>query len=159
MQTSAEIILLVPNDWVSEKVLIAVTGLKPGTITRARKESRMLGREYLHISPDGNPKPSSECMYNRKAVDQWIEAQKKINQVRRQHEKQYTRQRSRTSGGLMANASYPTGVENHGGSLRIWFVYKGKRVRETSVSLILPKSQDSRRASFFSLFCDKDGKF
>ena len=99
MQTSAEIVLLVPNDWVSEKVLIAVTGLKPGTITRARKESRMLGREYLHISPDGNPKPSSECMYNRKAVDQWIEAQK--NQpVRRQHEKQYTRQRSRTSGGI-----------------------------------------------------------
>ncbi|MDE7917993.1 excisionase family protein, partial [Enterobacter kobei] len=45
--------------------------------TRARKESWMLGREYLHISPDGNPKPSSECMYNRKAVDQWIEAQKK----------------------------------------------------------------------------------
>ena len=39
MQTSAEIVLLVPNDWVSEKVLIAVTGLKPGTITRARKES------------------------------------------------------------------------------------------------------------------------
>ncbi|MDU7153100.1 MAG: excisionase family protein [Enterobacter sp.] len=60
MQTSAEIVLLVPNDWVSEKVLIAVTGLKPGTITRARKESWML-----------------ECMYNRKAVDQWIEAQKK----------------------------------------------------------------------------------
>ncbi|ECA1139298.1 DUF3596 domain-containing protein, partial [Salmonella enterica subsp. enterica serovar Newport] len=27
----------------------------------------------------------------------------------------------------MANASYPTGVENHGGSLRIWFLYKGKR--------------------------------
>lgn len=55
----------------------AVTGLKPGTITRARKESWMLGREYLHISPDGNPKPSSECIYNREAVDQWIEAQKK----------------------------------------------------------------------------------
>ncbi|EBL1008373.1 excisionase, partial [Salmonella enterica] len=35
------------------------------------------GREYLHISPDGNPKPSSECIYNREAVDQWIEAQKK----------------------------------------------------------------------------------
>ncbi|MDI5536259.1 excisionase family protein, partial [Salmonella enterica subsp. enterica serovar Montevideo] len=43
------------------RFLIAVTGLKPGTITRARKESWMLGREYLHISPDGNPKPSSEC--------------------------------------------------------------------------------------------------
>jgi hypothetical protein len=37
MQTSAEIVLLVPNDWVSEKVLIAVTGLKPGTITRPEK--------------------------------------------------------------------------------------------------------------------------
>ncbi|WP_250323040.1 hypothetical protein, partial [Escherichia coli] len=23
----------------------------------------------------------------------------------------------------MSNASYPTGVENHGGSLRIWFHY------------------------------------
>ncbi|HFP3851953.1 TPA: hypothetical protein ACHGD0_005864, partial [Escherichia coli] len=25
----------------------------------------------------------------------------------------------------MSNASYPTGVENHGGSLRIWFNYNG----------------------------------
>ncbi|VTM59323.1 integrase fragment, cryptic prophage CP-933P [Escherichia coli] len=25
---------------------------------------------------------------------------------------------------------YPTGVENHGGKLRIWFVYKDVRVRE-----------------------------
>ncbi|EPR2861085.1 excisionase Xis [Salmonella enterica subsp. enterica serovar Uganda] len=73
----SNIIQLTPNKLVSEKVLIAVTGLKPGTITRARKESWMLGREYLHISPDGNPKPSSECIYNREAVDQWIEAQKK----------------------------------------------------------------------------------
>ena len=30
----------------------------------------------------------------------------------------------------MVKAIYPTGVENHGGSLRIWFSYKGKRVRE-----------------------------
>ncbi|HBA3610914.1 TPA: site-specific integrase [Escherichia coli] len=30
----------------------------------------------------------------------------------------------------MSNTSYPTGVENHGGSLRIWFNYNGKRVRE-----------------------------
>ncbi|HEY3984996.1 site-specific integrase [Cedecea sp.] len=30
----------------------------------------------------------------------------------------------------MSKASYPTGVENHGSSLRIWFLYKGKRVRE-----------------------------
>lgn len=26
--------------------------------------------------------------------------------------------------------NYPTGVENHGGFLRIWFMYQGQRVRE-----------------------------
>lgn len=30
----------------------------------------------------------------------------------------------------MAKPSSPTGVENHGGKLRICFHYKGKRVRE-----------------------------
>lgn len=30
----------------------------------------------------------------------------------------------------MVNSVYPTGVENHGGKLRISFVYRGKRVRE-----------------------------
>lgn len=33
MQT---IIQLVSNEWVTDKLLIAVTGLKPGTILRAR---------------------------------------------------------------------------------------------------------------------------
>ena len=33
----SDVVLLVPNDWVSEKVLIAVTGLKPGTILHRRK--------------------------------------------------------------------------------------------------------------------------
>jgi hypothetical protein len=45
-------------------------------ITRARKSSWLLGREYKHVSPEGEPKPTSECMYNRKAVDAWIQAQK-----------------------------------------------------------------------------------
>ncbi|QPR15327.1 excisionase family protein [Escherichia coli] len=57
-------------------VLIAITGLKPGTILRARKECWMVGREYIHVSPDGNPKPSSECMYNRKAIDAWVASMK-----------------------------------------------------------------------------------
>ncbi|HBM2885802.1 TPA: excisionase family protein [Klebsiella oxytoca] len=73
MQT---IIQLEPNEWVSENLLIAVTGMKRGTITRARKKSWLLGREYKHVSPEGDPKPTSECMYNRKAVDAWIAAQK-----------------------------------------------------------------------------------
>ena len=74
MQT---IIQVEPNEWVTEQLLIAVTGLKPGTIARARKNSWLLGREYKHVSPDGEPKPTSECMYNRKAVDQWVESMSK----------------------------------------------------------------------------------
>ena len=73
MQT---IIQVEPNEWVTEQLLIAVTGMKPGTIARARKNAWLLGREYKHVSPDGEPKPTSECMYNRKAVDAWIAAQK-----------------------------------------------------------------------------------
>ncbi|RIQ10784.1 excisionase family protein, partial [Salmonella enterica] len=53
---------IVPNEWVTEKLLIAATGLKPGTILRARKESWLLGREYKHVAPGGHPKPTSECM-------------------------------------------------------------------------------------------------
>ncbi|MGV4992828.1 excisionase family protein, partial [Shigella flexneri] len=52
------VIQLAPNEWVCESVLIAITGLKPGTILRTRKECWMVGREYIHVSPDGNPKPS-----------------------------------------------------------------------------------------------------
>ncbi|WP_316543706.1 excisionase family protein [Klebsiella grimontii] len=75
MQT---IIQIEPNEWVSEDLLMAVTGLKRGTITRARKASWLLGREYKHVSPEDEPKPTSECMYNRKAVDAWIQAQKPL---------------------------------------------------------------------------------
>lgn len=37
---------------------------------------------------------------------------------------------------------YPTGVENHGGSLRLWFIYKGVRVRE---NLGIPDTPKNRR--------------
>ncbi|HIC1849292.1 excisionase family protein, partial [Escherichia coli] len=56
MQT---IIQIEPNEWVSEDLLMAVTGMKRGTITRARKSSWLLGREYKHVSPEGDPKPTS----------------------------------------------------------------------------------------------------
>lgn len=42
----------------------------------------------------------------------------------------------------MDNVKYPTGVENHGGTLRIWFVFKGKRVRE---SLGVPDTAKNRK--------------
>lgn len=44
----------------------------------------------------------------------------------------------------MVNASYPTGVENHGGSLRIWFIYNGKRVRE---NLGVPDTAKNRKVA------------
>ena len=73
----SEITFIVPNDWVTEDKLVEITGLRPGTIEAARKKSWMVGREYIHISPDGVPKKNSECMYNRKAVDQWVESLRK----------------------------------------------------------------------------------
>lgn len=44
----------------------------------------------------------------------------------------------------MTKSAYPTGVENHGGSLRIWFIYKGTRVRE---SLGVPDTQKNRKVA------------
>ena len=42
----------------------------------------------------------------------------------------------------MAKSAYPTGVENHGGTLRIWFIYKGTRMRE---SLGVPDTSKNRK--------------
>ncbi|MBJ8402381.1 MULTISPECIES: site-specific integrase [Citrobacter] len=42
----------------------------------------------------------------------------------------------------MDKITYPTGVENHGGSLRIWFNFKGKRVRE---NLGVPDTAKNRK--------------
>ncbi len=41
----------------------------------------------------------------------------------------------------MAKSAYPTGVENHGGNLRIWFIYKGARVRENLGVPDIPKNR------------------
>ncbi|MDN2486375.1 site-specific integrase [Kosakonia sacchari] len=39
-------------------------------------------------------------------------------------------------------SKYPTGVENHGGKLRLWFIYQGKRVRE---NLGVPDTPKNRK--------------
>jgi len=44
----------------------------------------------------------------------------------------------------MSKSAYPTGVETHGGFLRIWFVYQGKRVRE---SLGVPDTPKNSKAA------------
>lgn len=71
------IVQVVPNKWVTESLLKVVTGLRSGTIERARSQSWLVGREYLHVAPDGIPKENSECMYNLDAINRWIESQAK----------------------------------------------------------------------------------
>jgi len=71
-------IQLVLNKWVTESILKAVTGLRTCTIARARSQSWFVGREYLHIAPDGIPKENSECMYNLDVINRWIEGQAKL---------------------------------------------------------------------------------
>ncbi|WP_024558660.1 tyrosine-type recombinase/integrase [Franconibacter pulveris 1160] len=60
----------------------------------------------------------------------------------------------------MVKQTYPTGVENHGGTLRIWFIYKGKRVRESLGVVDTPKNRrvaGELRASV--CFAIKTGRF
>lgn len=55
---------------------------------------------------------------------------------------------------------YPTGVENHGGKLRIWFVYKGRKSQE---NLGVPDTAKNRRVAgelrAFCLLRNKTGVF
>jgi len=67
-------LVLTPAKWVTEDVLTLVTGLKKGTIKRAREKSWLLGREYVHVSADSAPKRNSECMYKVEAVEKWIDS-------------------------------------------------------------------------------------
>lgn len=69
------VIQLAPSKWVSESVLMAMTGLKKNTITTARKKCWMEGKEYKHVSPDGVPMDNSSCFYNWKEIERWIEKQ------------------------------------------------------------------------------------
>ena len=54
----------------------------------------------------------------------------------------------------MDKVKYPTGVENHGGTLRIWFNFKGKRVRENlGVPGHCQEQEDRRGTADISMFC------
>ena len=53
-----------PGKWVSEEQLIALKGIKKGTLKKAREKSFMEGREYKHVAHDGMPWDNSPCFYN-----------------------------------------------------------------------------------------------
>lgn len=73
--TEKEIIHVTPNKWVSEKLLMAITGLTKSAIKSAREKSWMEGKEYRHYSGDCQPKDNSPILYNRHEVDNWVERQ------------------------------------------------------------------------------------
>ena len=61
-----------PGKWVSEEQLIALKGIKKGTLKKAREKSFMEGREYKHVAHDGMPWDNSPCFYNLEEIDRWI---------------------------------------------------------------------------------------
>ncbi|PCQ50684.1 excisionase family protein, partial [Escherichia coli] len=66
----SEVIMIVsPGKWVSEEQLIALKGIKKGTLKKAREKSFMEGREYKHVAHDGMPWDNSPCFYNLEEID------------------------------------------------------------------------------------------
>lgn len=52
----SEVVMIVsPGKWVAEEQLIALKGFKRGTLKRAREQSFLEGKEYIHVAPDGQP--------------------------------------------------------------------------------------------------------
>lgn len=74
--------LIVPNDWVTEEKLVEITGLRPGTIERARKKCWMVGREYLHVSPDGVPKKTANACTTERLSTSGLRACQRNSRVR-----------------------------------------------------------------------------
>ncbi|ELY5930588.1 excisionase family protein [Cronobacter turicensis] len=72
----SEVVMIVsPGKWVAEEQLIALKGFKRGTLKRAREQSFLEGKEYIHVAPDGQPWDNSPCFYNLEEIDRWIERQ------------------------------------------------------------------------------------
>jgi hypothetical protein len=70
------LVQLTPNKWVTEELLMTLSGMTKHMIQYARRTTWMEGREYRHVAADLNPKMNSPIMYNREEVDKWIERQR-----------------------------------------------------------------------------------
>jgi hypothetical protein len=72
----SEMTLIVPNDWVTEEKLVEITGLRPGTIERARK--MLDGRPGIpSCLPDGIPKKTANACTTAKLSTSGLRASKK----------------------------------------------------------------------------------
>ncbi|MNC16944.1 hypothetical protein D3C75_648090 [compost metagenome] len=72
-----------PGKWVSEAQLMALKGIKKGTLKKARAHTFLEGREYKHVAFDGQPWDNSPCFYNIEEIDHWIERQSLARPSRR----------------------------------------------------------------------------
>lgn len=70
--TQTIIYQVAPNEWVTDELLTALTGMKPGTILHARKKAWFVGRKYKHMTFDGKPKSNGECLYHLPTINRWI---------------------------------------------------------------------------------------
>lgn len=77
METARQIIVIAPNEWVTEKLLSAITGYPKRKIRSFRDKSWRQGIEWLFVATDGNPKDNSEIVYNLPNVNKWITMQNK----------------------------------------------------------------------------------
>ncbi|ATG01242.1 putative phage excisionase [Lelliottia amnigena] len=64
-----------PGKWVSEDSLMALKGIKKGTLKKARENTFLEGKHYKHVSYDCEPWDNSPCFYNLDEIDKWIESQ------------------------------------------------------------------------------------
>ncbi|MGF7447535.1 excisionase family protein [Klebsiella michiganensis] len=70
------VVIVSPGKWVAEDQLIAMKGIKKGTLKKARENTFLEGKEYRHVSFDCEPCDNSPCFYNIDEIDMWIERQK-----------------------------------------------------------------------------------
>lgn len=72
---SPSMIQLQANEWVTQVVLASVTGFSPGKIRSYRQRGWRQGKEWLLIACDGQPKATSEALYNIPAINLWFASQ------------------------------------------------------------------------------------
>jgi len=65
----SEIIQIVPSEWVTEDLLVKMTGLRPGTIARARKKAgSAAGSTSICRLTASQRKTASACITTRRST-------------------------------------------------------------------------------------------
>lgn len=78
----SEIIQIVPSEWVTEDLLVKMTGLRPGTIARARKKvGYVAGSTSTCLLTASQRKTASACITTKRSTS-GLRASKRNSRVR-----------------------------------------------------------------------------